>query len=112
MLSHGWLTRCADQYRASLAATDPLVSPLYAHLRGLPPILIQVGSEEILLSDAEQLAENARKAGLRVELQVFKDMWHIFQVHAGVLKESNQAVKQIGMFVGQMTAAIEKLDYA
>ncbi len=109
MLSPAWLAQCADAYRGTLAAKDAHCSPLFANLRGLPPILIQVGSEEILLSDSEQLFEAARKVKLKVELQRFDGMWHVFQLHAGMLSESDRALRQIGQFISQQTFAKAQL---
>jgi acetyl esterase/lipase len=112
MLTPAWLTSCADAYRGSLPANNPNCSPLFANLRGLPPILIQVGSEEILLSDSEQLFEAARKVKLKVELQRFDGMWHVFQLHAGMLSESDRALRQIGQFISQQTFARARMTEA
>jgi len=62
-------------------------------------MLIQVGSEEILLSDSERLAERAKQAGVCVRLSRFDGMWHDFQVHAGMLPEADQALAEIGAFI-------------
>lgn len=109
MLSPAWLASCADAYRGKLAANNPNCSPLFANLRGLPPTLIQVGSEEILLSDSEQLFDAARKVKLKVELQRFDGLWHVFQLHAGMLAESDRALRQIGQFISQQTFARNQL---
>lgn len=98
-----WLQACATAYRGARPANDPGCSPLFADLRGLPPMLIQVGSEEVLLSDAERLADTATAAGVQVQLQQFDGLWHVFQLHAGVLRESDAAIAQIGHFIRQTT---------
>ena len=59
---------------------DPLVSPLYAELAGLPPLLIQVGDRETVLADSTMLADKARAAGVEVELQIWDGMIHVFQM--------------------------------
>ena len=79
---------------------SPLISPLYADLGGLPPLLIQVGSDEILLDDASRLAVRARAAGVPVTLEVAKGMFHCYQM-IPLLPEAKQAVARIAEFVSQ-----------
>jgi len=78
---------------------SPLISPHYGDLRGLPPLLIHVGGDEILLSDATRLADNARAAGVDVSLLVWPKMWHVWHLLAPSLPEARQAVDGIGEFV-------------
>ena len=99
MLGAGWLRDCSERYRAQRAAQDAVVSPLFADLSGLPPLLVHVGSDEILLSDAQRLADRAGAAGVTVELQVWEGLWHDFQLHAGMLREADQALAQIAEFL-------------
>jgi acetyl esterase/lipase len=73
-------------------------------MRGLPPALIQVGSDEILHDDAVRLAERLREAGRHVELQVWPRMPHDFQMFAPILPEARAAITQIGEFVRRMQA--------
>ncbi len=85
-----------------LNGTDPrhpLASPLYADLCGLPPLLIQVGTAEILLDDSRRLAERAQAAGVDVTLEVWDAMPHVFQFSAADLPEGQQAIDRIGAFV-------------
>jgi epsilon-lactone hydrolase len=85
-----------------LQGTDPrtpLASPWYADLRGLPPLLIQVGSDECLLSDATRLTEKARDAGVPVTLEVWDHMQHEWQFAASFLPEGKQAITSIGEFM-------------
>jgi monoterpene epsilon-lactone hydrolase len=77
----------------------PLISPIYADLHGLPPILAQVGDREILLSDAVRLTERARKGGVDAELEVWDGMWHVWHLFAGYVPEGQQAVDKIGAFI-------------
>jgi monoterpene epsilon-lactone hydrolase len=79
---------------------DPLVSPLYADLTGLPPLLIQVGNRETVLSDSTLFADSARAAGVDVDLQVWDGMIHVFQMFAE-LPEARQAVASIAEFLRQ-----------
>jgi len=92
-----------EMARAYLGARDrrtPLASPLFADLRGLPPLLIQVGSEEVLLDDSVQLAERARAAGVDTTLEVWDQMIHVWQWFLPMLDEAEEAVAAIGRFAG------------
>ena len=77
----------------------PLVSPVFADVEGLPPMLIQVGDDEILLSDSERLADACVAAGIEVELQVWPEMWHVFQMFAAKMPESRAAIKKMGAYI-------------
>ena len=97
---------CARTY---LETTDPcnhLASPLYADLQGLPPLLIQVGTSEVLLDDSIRFAERAKTAGVDVRLKIWKDMIHIFAIFAIFTPESRQAIEQIGEFMQQFFVKI------
>jgi acetyl esterase/lipase len=83
----------AQAYLGGEDARNPLVSPLYADLRGLPPLLIQVGDAEILLSDSAGLADAARAAGVEVTLDTWNGMWHVWQAMAGLVPEGKRAVE-------------------
>ena len=78
---------------------SPLISPLYADFSGLPPLLIHVGTDEILLSDSTRLAAQAKNAGVDVTLKIWDDMWHDFHMWAPYLPEANQAIKEMVGFV-------------
>jgi epsilon-lactone hydrolase len=78
---------------------DPLAAPLHADLSGLPPLYIQVGGHETLLDDSLRLAERARAAGVEVELEVFDEMQHVFQVYCGNVPEATDAVAKIGAWL-------------
>jgi acetyl esterase/lipase len=92
--------RYARSYAGEHERTSPLVSPLYAELTGLPPLLIQVGTDEILLDDARRCAEKAREAGVDVTLEIWKEMFHVFQM-VRFLPEAKEAVRHIAEFVSQ-----------
>lgn len=77
--------------------TDPDLSPLFADLAGLPPTLIQVGSSEILLSDSVRLRDRLVMAGVPCRLEVWKDMWHVFQMFP--MGKSAQAMSSVGRFL-------------
>jgi len=77
----------------------PLISPIFADLSGLPPLFIQAGNHEILQSDAEKLAAQARNAGVPFTLKVWKGMWHVWQISGDALPEARKAIKEIGVFI-------------
>jgi monoterpene epsilon-lactone hydrolase len=77
----------------------PYASPLYGDPTGLPPCLIQVGSDEILHDDAVRMAERLRAAGCRVVLEVWPRMPHVFQLFARILPEARDAIAHIGAFL-------------
>jgi monoterpene epsilon-lactone hydrolase len=78
---------------------DPMASPLYADLRGLPPLLIQVGDRETVLDDSVMLADKARAAGVVVDLQVWDGMIHVFQMFRAELPEAHRAISDIARFL-------------
>jgi phosphinothricin tripeptide acetyl hydrolase len=91
-----------EMARAYLGATPPrtpLASPLFADLRGLPPLLIHVGSDEVLLDDAVQLAERAKAAGVDITLEIYDRMIHVWHWFLPMLDEAQTAVEAIGRFV-------------
>jgi len=92
---------CADEEMWS----DPLISPVYANIAGLPPMLIQVGNDEILLSDSTLFADKLKAAGVDVELEVWPDMWHVFQMFIGKMPESRAAIQKIATFIKGVLSA-------
>lgn len=93
------LSVIADYYCAPHQQREPMVSAVFADLGGLPPILVQVGDHEILLSDATRLAQKIRAAGGEIELQVWPEMWHAFQLFVGKMPESGAAIAKIGDYI-------------
>lgn len=96
MLRQSWLQRAARQYMSDSPLDAPGGSPLFAELNDLPPMIIQSGQDEVLLSDSKRLSEHATAAGIAVTLQVYTGLWHVFQVHAGQLPESKAAIEALG----------------
>ena len=99
IVSREAVTRMAVAYLGGTDATAPLASPLYADLRALPPLLIHVGDDEVLLDDSVQLAENARAAGVDVTLEVWPQMIHVWHWFFPMLDEGQQAIDRIGDFI-------------
>lgn len=84
------------------SARDPLASPLYGELRGLPPLLLQVGDRETGLDDSRLFAEAARKAGVDVRLSIWDGMIHVFQQFPDDLPQAGQAIAEIGDFLNSV----------
>ncbi|RJP34996.1 MAG: alpha/beta hydrolase [Actinobacteria bacterium] len=105
MLSARALRREAAMYLGGEDPRHPLASPIYAELYGLPTMLIQAGTREILLDDARRLAERAREAGTEVELDVWEGMFHVWQFFAPLVPESNAAVAKLGRYAREKMAA-------
>jgi epsilon-lactone hydrolase len=99
MVTQDNLAHSAKQYYGAHDPKDPLVSPVHANFRGLPPLLIHVGDAEILLDDATRVAARAKADGVKVELEVWDDMPHVWHVFAKILPEGQQAIDKIGKFV-------------
>jgi monoterpene epsilon-lactone hydrolase len=93
-----------DTYLNGADPAHPLASPLWADLSKLPPTLIHVGDQEILLDDSTRLAERAAAAGVNVELEVGKELWHVWHFFAPALPEATEAIARIGDFVDQLFA--------
>jgi epsilon-lactone hydrolase len=96
---HESVAAMATAYLAGKDAKTPLASPLFADLSGLPPLLIQVGDDEVLLDDAVQLAERARKSGVDATLEVADKMVHVWHWFFPMLDEGQAAIDRIGEFV-------------
>jgi len=94
------LDRFVREYLSDDQARDPLASPLFGDLAGLPPLLIQVGTREILLSDATRLAERARNAGVETTLEIEDGGFHVWHHAVPDLPEARAALERIGAFVG------------
>ena len=92
------LAQFASDYLAGADPKTPLASPLFAALAGLPPLLIQVGTADLLLSDAERLAAAAARAGVDVTLEIGEGLPHVYQLLLGT-PEAAQATEQIGTFL-------------
>lgn len=96
MLRPSWLRRCAATFAPGADLTGAAFAPLAADLAGLPPMVVHVGSEEILLGDSVALARRARAAGVPVELRRFDGLWHVAHASAGLVAASTAAVTALG----------------
>lgn len=101
---HEWALCYTDESNL----TNPLVSPIHGDFHGFPPLLIQVGSEEILLDDSTLLAEKAKSAGVDVTLKIWDGMWHVWQALGDLIPENKKTFEEIGQFVQRQFGRIEK----
>jgi epsilon-lactone hydrolase len=103
-LSAAMVQPAARAYAGETPLDDPLLSPMYADMRDLPPMLVHVGEHEILLDDARRVVERAREAGVDASLGVFEEMWHVFHAFPG-LPETRTALREIGAFIRRCTVS-------
>ena len=104
LLDPDWLDACARAYADPDTWADHLVSPLHATHAGLPPLLIQAGTEELLAPDAELLAASASSAEVDVTYTRWPRMWHDFALQPGLLAAADSALAQASWFVSKITA--------
>lgn len=88
-----------QMYAGERDPNDPLASPVNAALDGLPPLLIQVGSREVVLDDARAIEAHARAAGVAATLEVWPEMVHVWHLFASALEEGRRAIEGLGAFV-------------
>ncbi|HKV60801.1 MAG TPA: alpha/beta hydrolase [Candidatus Acidoferrum sp.] len=95
----------ARYYLGDTDPRNPLASPLYANLSGLPPLLIHVGADEVLLDDSTRLAERARAAGVRVELKIWPVVPHAWQLAPHLIPEARQSLRESAEFLRAQVAS-------
>ncbi len=105
LLNPDWIGACARAYADPSAWADPSVSPLSAAHAGLPPLLIQAGTDELLAPDAELLAASASVGGVDVTYTRWPRMWHDFALQPGLLTAADSALAQASWFVRKVTAS-------
>ena len=101
MLNKDMLDQTARLYSNKQDITNPFISPINNDLTGLCPILIHVGENEVLLDDSLLLEQKARGAGVKTTIEVFDNMFHVFQYFARYLSRSRASIKKIGLFIQQ-----------
>jgi epsilon-lactone hydrolase len=101
LLFGAWVAAGATHYLGATPADHPLVSPVYADLTGLPPLLIQVSDSEVLLDDSRRVAENAIRAGVKATLRISSGTPHGWQIFATILPEARAALREAAAFIRQ-----------
>lgn len=96
-------SRIAPMYLGDTSATHPLASPLYAELRGLPPLFLRAGSTEVLLDDTRRVAARARDADVVVDCAIWPDMPHIWPIYAPFMPEARRVLDEAARFVRLVT---------
>jgi acetyl esterase/lipase len=97
------IRRMAPVYAGDASPREPLVSPVYADLSNLPPLLIYVSDTEVLLDDSVRLADRAKQCGVSVDLRVWSDLPHVWPIFVAFkLPESFQALGEIAQFINSV----------
>ncbi|MBB4862272.1 acetyl esterase/lipase [Pseudomonas nitritireducens] len=102
LITRAWMDSAMQMFcPPDLPRADARLSPLYADLDELPPLLIQVGEDEVLRNDSLRFADAARRSGNVVQLQRFPGCWHVFQAHAGLLDVADRALQDVADFLAK-----------
>jgi acetyl esterase/lipase len=99
ILAKPHLDAYAKYYLGAASPREPYASPLFADLAGLPPVLIQVGGDEVLLSDSEAFIANARAAGVDATVEIWPGLFHVWHFFFATLEESREAISEIGAWL-------------
>lgn len=102
LLNPRWIAQAADLFcPIGRDRRDPELSPINADLALLPPLLIQVGEDELLLNDSLRLSQTAHAAGVQVQLERYPGCWHVFQANSGLLKVADTAMARAAAFLNR-----------
>jgi len=93
-----------DSYIGDFDKTDPFISPMFADLHNLPSFLLQVGSDEVLLSECKQIVKYAKRDKVKATLRIGKGMWHNWHLSANYMPESNQSIKKVAEYIISKTS--------
>jgi acetyl esterase/lipase len=107
MLSLPWAQACATHYLSGDDADTGLASPLHQPLQGLPPTLIQVGTDDMLCTQAIALHHALEQAGVSSRCEVTAHRWHVFQMHADVLPSAQEAIARLAQFAKTQVASAQ-----
>ena len=100
----------ASAYLNGSNPRTPEVSPLFADLKGLPPLLIHAGGLEVLRDQISEFAKRAKSAGNEVEIQVYEDMVHVWHLYSGFTPEADKAIGEIADFIKSKTGHVEETE--
>jgi len=99
MLNLQSLKIMASNYIGDSDPRSPLISPIHADLKGISPLLIHVGSDEMLLDDSTRIAEKAKNAEVDVTLKIYDQMWHAWHLNVRLMPEAKNAIEELGSFI-------------
>lgn len=100
LITRAWMDSAMEMFcPPGVPRADAQLSPLHADLTGLPPLLIQVGEDEVLRNDSLRFTDAARRHGVSVSLQRFPGCWHVFQAHAGLLDVADRALQDVANYL-------------
>jgi len=102
MLSPAWLESCAQAYEPAGDRAQPMVSPLNANLGGLPPLLVQCGTDDLLAPDADSLAARAAAADVDVTYSRWPGLWHDFALQPDITAAGDSALAEAALFVARV----------
>lgn len=94
-----------DYYMAGQDPKAPYASPIFHSLKNLPPVYVQVGDHELLLSDSTRFAEKAKEDGVDVRLEVYPEMFHVFNAFWRILPKAREANRKLGAFLKEQLAS-------
>lgn len=103
MLRAAWLRACAARYGAGADPRMPELSPLFADLAGLPPMMVHAANDEILRGSVEHLVTRVRTAGVPVRYRRLPRLWHVAHLNAGLVTDATAAVRELGAFLREHT---------
>jgi acetyl esterase/lipase len=109
LLSRENLQPRVPDYTSGQDAALPLISPVFADLSGLPPLIIQAGTHEVLLDDAVRLARQAATADVEVTLDISPEVPHVFQAYYPILDEAAAALDRAGQLLSAHLASAERV---
>ena len=105
VLSPDWLEACAEAYvPRSADRADPMISPVYANLASLPPLLIQCGTDDLVAPDSEKLADRAAAVGVDVTSTRWPGLWHDFTLQPDITTSASRALDQAAAFIARVSA--------
>ncbi|MET0838698.1 MAG: alpha/beta hydrolase fold domain-containing protein, partial [Marmoricola sp.] len=101
VLSPAWMKACGAAYAGDVDTADPRISPVRADLAGLPPVRLVSATHDLLYPESVQLEERARAAGVRVEHELERGLWHDYPLQAGTISEADRAATGMGRFLAE-----------
>ncbi|MGW0044600.1 alpha/beta hydrolase [Rhodococcus sp. NPDC003348] len=99
VINTGWSFKAADAYLGGGDRSDPGYAPLLGDLSGLPPTIVHIGTSEVLYPQVVELVDKLRSSGVTVEYREYPTLWHVAHLQASILREADDAVRELGAFL-------------